>query len=1377
MAWDAELARELTPEEELARLRDNPTSIAQAVLEHEARTGQRSPLRDHPEISGPTELPEINVYDNEPDVIAVEDKPTGGSKPEQTPTQYQATAAEVLKKLEGEAPQTSIKPTSAEELAALLHPSVERIDTGLNPVWPPTAIGTDKPPARGRLGQFHAPEETTGVDRTQAQAVLDRTLEPTKQFVQGTVGSTLAAPWTLAAGLTALPEYGARKAGIVGDDTASPTAYSMARSQTAQDIATHLSGASENPEGLGKVANVVGSSVTPAGRFTAPMTAGLSAMRLSVDEFAPRAQGAEALPRPGVTHTVESIGGPAKVKDSELLTLGGLAAVTLGAVFAPMIYSKLKYTSLPKFRPVENAAPGTITNSTPTDLARTFDDANAGVIRMAKNAGVHPAAVKALQDTFQIQTRATAQTIANSAVQNGRAEVPNFTFQVKIPLAKLNQTMTQPAANYLHTLDTLDELFAAKQKPGRNAGLPKIRGMDEHDALAQIWALEQSNPGVKIVAQAYRENLRALRKFESTGEFATLNNGRAKLLNANRKNEVPWNGPGDQRVMGEAVDRGNPIEALAGDMTYRLRARMENEAKGQYVDAVRRVEPSMFKRVYPQQQADRLLKKDPTGDYPNMQENPHWRDNTVKIYRRGKAEYYTTDPFVADVLRMDPYYYSNPFMNGVYSLKRGFEMTTTGALAPWFAPTSALRNWLISKHTAPEGTKSPTLLGTAYAVPQQLIPQLSQRISESLDKGNMGWLRNVISQPAVDATSRWMANAYANSLYARVQSLGTHRNSLMEQQVQAQSKLAKALQEGQGAGFDLLRGYSELLSAIHNAPSFAYISKNSTPSILERVRGMSHTMPMPMNELAMEARNLTGDPHIGGRYFNDKGKPIRFEDATTSQSHSLIPGINDQSDRLLQLAAKGYGSLSELGRDAIPWFNQTEQGAKRLGKAYLDNPAKFTGRFWAYSMMPAAAGYLYARSLGNDPNGTNYVDYMMNRRSEYAKTMYYYVPIPGRPAEEGVEWPRFHEGSLPARMMEAGLDHMFRSAVFSESEDFHHAAASFLDVAIIPPLPPVFNTMFATQGMVGPQGVFGGEAYMRKSDPFDQTAGMSSNTELIVRSLVPGIADITGSGWAAMTQTPDGVDHAVKNAIKEMSKRVAIRTVGVRDIANLHNPISGNTEIVSELFKKQKAIDQLVRYYMTYDNPAGPGSGVHEINTKPISKSGAITADKLLGPNIPKDNPGLDQPPPTNPLYDQFISDLYLKVHKDSEKTGGEGFKSLWDRYRDLSDGLTKMRNINAGNLVTWQKQMEDRPALLKLLEDNHIDKNDPYVVRNFYERKRQDAARTILFFIRNVEDRMSTVAGTPIHIEDLRPYDTEQGIDAKISAPSEFNPYGTGVP
>ena len=72
----------------------------------------------------------------------------------------------------------------------------------------------------------------------------------------------------------------------------------------------------------------------------------------------------------------------------------------------------------------------------------------------------------------------------------------------------------------------------------------------------------------------------------------------------------------------------------------------------------------------------------------------------------------------------------------------------------------------------------------------------------------------------------------------------------------------------------------------------------------------------------------------------------------------------------------------------------------------------------------------------------------------------------------------------------------------------------------------------------------------------------------------------------------------------------------------------------------------------------------------------------------------------------------------------------------------------------------------MQFLMDNNIDPTDVRTVRNFYERKRQDAARQILFTIRAVEEDFARRLNKPgFKITDLDPY-------AKMPAPQQ----GTGT-
>lgn len=1026
---------------------------------------------------------------------------------------------------------------------------------------------------------------------------------------------------------------------------------------------------------------------------------------------------------PGAT-TIESIGGPLKVTAHDMKLLGGVAAFTAGMAFAPRVFRRFASGSVPRLRTVRDAAPGTLAISTPVDLARTYDDVNAGALRILRRAGVSPAAADRIEQIFRIQTRATANAMTDSAVRIGRMETPSYSFNTPVSLGQLRQMETQQVRDYLHVLDTMDDLRIQSLRPAHmnnpNAGPPVVRGMTLQDADQIRRNLLAANPQLADIERAYNANLRAMRRFESTGEYATIpardttntpidRRRSAAFLNAHRRHEVPWNTPGG-RAIGDPVERGSAIDSLATAMRERLRARMENEAVGMYVDEMNRTMPGTFVRVTPQQ----------------LRANPRWKENTVSFKRRGRTETYTTDPFLADVLKMDPYYITGMIQNAFYATKRLQEITTTGELAPWFAPTSAIRSYQIGKLTAEGNERSPTILGSLLAVPQQLAPQAARALSDVLDRGSHGWLGQVFDPASLRGLSQRLAQQYERSFFAELEAAGGGRGSIMQQQTQANSRLTRAIAETQGVGRTMLEGYRSLLNAIHNAPAHNFARRN---------RG---TMSTP--ELARKARHMTGDPRIGGQFYGGGGRAIRFENRDSRVSHTVG-----------QLA-KIYGGATEIGRTAVPWFNATVQGMKRLGEAYLQDPVTFTGRLWLYQMLPAAGLYLWARSQGTDPRGRSYSDYMMNGRSEYDKVMNHWIAIPGRPVEDGIRFPRFHEATIAGHMMEVALDHAFRSNIFPMGEDFEKAARSVGGV-LEPPWPPLVNLTLAHYGMVAPQGALSGEAYRRRNDPYEQNGGLPASVELYARALAPGLADVVGEGYAAATQTPEGTAKAIGNGISAGLRRAASKAPIVRDLVGAYAPATGNTAITEKLFRKQRTIRQLDGYYRQYTKGAGL------IGAKPRSITGEQAAALELGERPPSESAGLLQPAPTNALYNAFIEKLHDRFIKDAvtdrrgNPTGAIGFQSLWNRYGIATRNIQRLRRVNEGNHVSWVRHMENSPEQMRYLRENKVDPFDLRAVRNHYERIRQDAARVLLHKIEQVENEFSQAAGRKITLEDLNPY------------------------
>ncbi len=562
----------------------------------------------------------------------------------------------------------------------------------------------------------------------------------------------------------------------------------------------------------------------------------------------------------------------------------------------------------------------------------------------------------------------------------------------------------------------------------------------------------------------------------------------------------------------------------------------------------------------------------------------------------------------------------------------------------------------------------------------------------------------------------------------------------------------------------IIGAYRNMLNATHNATQFAFIQGNRGRTTL---RGRPQA---ELTRLAMEARDLTGNPQTSGRYYTPTGRPIKFDTRNSDIGQRIGAG-----------AARTFLAVNEAGRKAVPWYNMTQQGIRRFGVAFMNNPAEFSARALMWYIMPPALGYYLAAYMGKDPNGVSYLDHMMHRRDEYRQSMFQYIPIPGRPAEDGIEFPWFQEGVLPKRMIEATLNHLWGDNAHTYGEDFKAALLSALDVAVLPPMNPILSAASEAFGNAAPQNFgalipglgkytgIGGESFQRRDDPFDVNKAMPATIEATVRALAPSIADIFGSGFAAASHTETDAMDKIKNFFKAAGRKMTERTPILRDIADIHTPITGNSRFTSDMFRRERSIEQLDTFFKTFGTTGETQIG----RAKPLSKSGFNIAQQATGnQSLPPSIPGLAQPEPTNPLYKMFAKELYDKTKHDSVNTGGVGFRSIWDEYRNASKAIRTMRNIDAGNMVTWQRQVQARPDLIQMLKIRGIDANNPYAVRNFYERRRQDVARVINDEITKLETSFSSRLGYPIKIEDLDPYKAPNFTATTVPDAAEQQPW-----
>lgn len=1256
-------------------------------------------------------------------------------------------------------------------------------------------------------------ESTPSPNESDPLAEAYKATETSRYTVAGATAPLARAPWEAAAavvrklGTDPLEDPAITEArGITSPESVKirEAAAKQLSKQGAGAEATirRLTGTTEEPTDFLPIQGYrLGEAIQPAGKFTVPLTVATYLTNLfnrtpveSVEqiinpigtahaanpEWLQFGQYASPLDRPipttqgnipavSPTVTVQTQGGPKEVSAQDYATLGGIVLASAGMMYGPKTFMRMKgmFGGPGPLRPVADALPGVSAISTPRDLLAASHDVNKPLINIAYRAGMPDPTVDRLKDVFRIQTRGGAVAIGDAAVLGGHARTPTFQFQVDTPVSTLHQLETPQASRYMQLWDQDNEIkVQTTQRQGRQMRQPNwqpppgpvtVQGMTMADTIAEITALEQGpmGPQLRQFRTAYQRNLRETRRFEADGEYATMRDtpvsttslapeeNNARWLNANRPDEVPR--PGG-RVTGEPVAPSPAALSLAEDMRDRIRFRVENEAKGMYIDELNRTRPGLTRQITREQ----------------WEANPQWNDKTVTFFRRGVKEYYLTDPFIAQVMRMDPYFITSGAQLGFYQTKRLLEMGATGKFAPWFAITNAIRSHAIGKLVAPtlfEGAKAPGILRSTYALPQQLVPQLANAISQSIEHGSAGYLRGIFGNGNMQALSTYLAHVYDSSLYNQLRSVGASKPSVLSQQLQSRNAInttisninrtidnaPPAIRESLQLARGTLRAFNAFVDAVHNAPTFAFASKNYAR--------------VPLNKLAIEMRNMTGDPRIGGQYY--AGRSPRF--GGMGGEPFMLQGLGRVS-HTLALGARGVGALAEIGRGYVPWFNVTMQGMKGIGAAYLHNPMAFTGRTWLYTLLPAAGAYFYNRAIGNDPYGRSYSDYQMRRRSDYKQTMNYYIGIPGLPAERGIEIPRFHELAFAARMMEHAMDHIMGSSVFNQTEDFKRAAQSIFNIAVEPPMPPIAGVLLGHYGIQASGGVFGGESFKRRTDPFDEAGGLPSNMELIARALGGGIADVAGAGAAAFTQTPDGIGKAFANFFKEAGSRAVSKTPILRDVLGILPPAAGNTNVTQELFDYQRVFKQLDQYYK------GDKSN-WAIGEKPRSKLGEAMAEQRLGERPPTESAGLDPRAPVNPLYKEFIKDLHTKFFTDTpylqrgvpkdgyvdengnifkgdgtpaldrwgnpktaESTGAIGFQSLWNRYAIATRNIQRINKVNIGNDVTWQDQLEDKPAMLAYLKKNNIDDTNRIEVKNFFERQRQDAARVILKTIKSVE-------------------------------------------
>lgn len=1216
--------------------------------------------------------------------------------------------------------------------------------------------------------------------------MVNASLEGPKQFGAKVVGQATSLPFVLGAMGTTLFDQ--------GHDTGGATSWMLEQAKKMERGADYQFDAKENADTLGgKAGAFLGKIFTPFGKHTAVATA-LTGSATVASEMIQGAQAkqemtkaqAERLLFPGignnaldtdptvaanlvgprVSHTVQTAAGPVTLDEPNFRILGYMGAATIGALAMPWMARRV--LSLPAFQRVGRMveeSPGVMAYSNRMDFIRTQDDKFAGIQRISRDLGVNPIALDEMQKVFDFSTGSGARNLTNSAVVTGRMESPNFSYNVQVPIGKLVQVEAQlpELTEYLHLWNTLDEIKSIERGLSNkgnnavanqviNAGHVTVRGMDKYTVNQAIRSMEASPLGqqLKDARTVYIDNQKTVRNFAGSGEYAIYSKRELQEMNRYELNKVHQ----AQDIAATATMAGQApaSEQFAVYQTKIMRERMENEAKGLYIDNLHATQRDAVRRI------EDIMGVDKDGNTivfksvaKQLEENASWKANAVTFYRRGVKETWITDPFIADVLKMDPYMASGSLTTILDLGRNAVEKTTTGVLAPWFSTTSMIRNHMLIKQSASAGFVPPNMFNTAAAIPQQLYARMANDISARLDHWSKGYLGQVYQgkfQNGLQSLSTKLAQVYEQSTYAALsQRGGVHTGMFLDYNKQAAQSIRQALQAvPAGVSHTALDGLAAFFESIHGSANFAYAAKNIK-------RGVSK------NAAAMESRSVTGNNTKSGQLrVGSTGRNIRFEDPNAG----ILARIGDDYARI-------YGQLHEVGRQSAPWWNVTTQGMKAVGKAYLDNPAKFVGNAYIHSVLPSAAVWFYNRGLGTDPNGISYTDYQMNRRTPYDSLMNMYIAIPGKPAEEGIRIPLPHEMATFFAMTSAAMHHMTHTGAFDRPDDFMRTALALVgrdykpsndvpiwsaeqsvmqitkkaaEVALVPAAPPIVGMVAAAGGFTMPEGPFGG-AYKKREELNDQN-GMNAAHELMMRAIAPGLADVVYSGWAGMTQDPEEIQKAA--GAKAATRRAVEKMPIVRDVVGWQAPVTGSTRTTSEYFDDKGIFSKIDNWYKERDPDA-----VGKVEKVGRSKQGEEVTDMFMRPAPPATNLGKNRSSP-NQLYTVFMEELHAKLGKDTiteskgenkgQASGGIGFLSHMKRYTLFTNLIKNVRNNDT--LPTWTKRIKQEPGLVEYLKKNRIDPSNPRLVRNFLEHERQTAARQVMFTLRAVEQDFGKRLGDP---------------------------------
>lgn len=1031
----------------------------------------------------------------------------------------------------------------------------------------------------------------------------------------------------------------------------------------------------------------------------------------------------------------------------DLAAYAKLGGATVAVAVFPMLAKSLLKGLIPVIRPTTRiidksgsvAFPSTVTMDTVGDYVKTVGiDANAAAKAQAARSGMPIDRLHVITDNFDLDTRNNGRLQADQALTTGKLSNSAGQFNVNTSVGNIIQaakTMGATAwtdlSKYLLLHDTVDTI--------NSTGAQRVRGITLGGARQQITVLERAYPQFQEIKKAVAENIAAIRDYAGQGMFAIIDPTTLGNLQTNFKNWVPSfidvggkdlvqraaatlkepmkvkDTPlGERTSIPTRVEQGHPLDALGNILHNTFMQRMQNEVTGQFIDAMRA--SPIGRRTFVQ------VTDDWVKSHPNA--------NTVSIYRNGVKEIYNSSQLLSDVLKFDPLHMWNGPLSALASFPRKvFEFAGTGYGNLTFGFRVAQRDVQAAKVTLPQEYTKPTRTGAILAIPAAITSEMMRSAKQNIDSalrfgtndfftgllGNVDRAKGLPQGTSANEFTNWLGYHYNRSLQSILVNSGSYSIAKTMDTINNGASVFKKI-----AGSNLtpapikavMNSWATIADSMRNGAAHSAFVRNLRPNMT----------PDEYRALVNQVHQMGGDnSKVGQSYVYDKqGRKVTM---------GLDPVGRDPFTFVGTLLAKPLAAGSEVGRMIIPWGNPTVQSMANMAKAYWANPVNFTARLWAHVGAPAAASYLWARSQGQQ-----YVEHMMERRSDYDRTMNMYVAIPGLPPDRGIDIPVWQEGAMMMRLMQVGLDHFFRPTKQADGleHDFLTAGQAWLKNVVVPPDPSTVAVWQAASDKSFPS-------------PLDPPDKLPQSIEKVARALGAGLGSALGAGYTAFVEDHGSLLDKIKSGVQETNFQTG-KSVPI--FANLsgNHPLTGSTQIQGEFYQKASAIREFVDIYRFWDINGG------RLNVKDASKAGGKAAGDV---GVIKDEyPGAVPPAPTNPLYIDFATIMYTKFGHD-----GDGYQTKLGRYSDLTNAEKSIKNLTYGNLRDWQTRLNEIPAMKEIIDEAGVDVSKPVTrldankVLNLYEKKRQDLAKSILLQVHEAEDALSKQVGKKLTINDLHPY------------------------